>query len=227
MQALPASHPRGGFSRALLRWPGALMHRVYDLLTVGQPAGPAELIFVLAGMPERKRYGWQLFQRGLAPALLLSVGRHEARFLKERAGLPEDGDIVRLLPIRPDEGNHFLLWVRPGLVCPEVVRLAELNTFGELAWLSAVIRQCGFQHVLILSSDIHLRRIRYAVRTLLGATRVRITYVGVPHTESTIRRQRWWSRRRDIRIVLAEWFKLAGYRLKYGMLRRYFCSAGE
>lgn len=198
-----------------------MIRRMYDLLAVGQPACPAELIFVLAGRPERKRYGWELFRRGLAPVLLLSVGRSEARFLKVRAGLPEDGDIVHLLPIRPDKGNHIFLWVEPGRVHPEVVRLAELNTFGELALLSAIIRQRGLQHVLILSSDVHLRRIRYAVRCLLGTASVRITYVGVPLTESTIRRHHWWRRGQEARLVLSEWLKLAGYHMKYGVLQRH------
>lgn len=211
-------HPGRGF-RALAGWLEAVLDKVYAWLAVGQQACPADLIFVLAGLPERKRYGWQLFQCGLAPVLLLSVGRSEARFLRVRAGLPKDGDIVRLLPIRPDKGNHIFLWFEQGHVCPEVVRLPELNTFGEIAALGTVIRERSLHHVLILSSDVHLRRIRYVARKLLGSTPVQITYHGVPEAVSMYRRLRWWSRKQDNWLVMSEWSKLAGYYVKYGIFR--------
>jgi uncharacterized SAM-binding protein YcdF (DUF218 family) len=199
----------------------SLLERVYDRLALGQPATQAELIFVLAGLPERKRYAWELYRRGLAPTLLLSVGRSEARFLKRRAGLPEDGDIVKLLPIRPERGNHLFLWFEPDGVRAEVVRLPELNTFGELVALATVLRRRALRHVVVVSSDFHLRRVRYAVGLLLDATRVQITYVGVPPALSVVRRQRWWSRGWDAWLVLGEWLKLAVYRVNYGMLQRH------
>lgn len=199
----------------------ALLEGVYDRLAIGQPATQAELIFVLAGLPERKRYAWELYRRGLAPTLLLSVGRSEARFLKRRAGLPEDGDIVKLLPIRPEQGNHLFLWFEPGGVHAEAVRLPELNTFGELVALATVLRRRALRHVVVVSSDFHLRRVRYAAGLLLDATRVQIAFVGVPQALSAVRRQRWWSRGWDAWLVLGEWLKLAGYHVNYGMLRRH------
>lgn len=192
---------------------------IYDRLAVCQPVCPADLLFVLAGLPDRKRYGWELFQRGLVPVLLLSVARSEARFLKDRAGVPEDGGIVSLLPIRSEKGNHIFLWVEQGGVRPEVIRLPELNTFGEIAAFAAALRQREIQHVLVLSTAVHLRRIRYAVGKLLGSTPVRITYIGVPEDLGTCRRHCWWSRRPDARLVIGECVKLAVYRVKYGLLR--------
>ncbi len=179
----------------------------------------AELVFCLAGLPERKRYGWELFQRGGAPTLLLSVGRNEARFLKARAGLPDDGNIVSLLPIRPERGNHIFLWADQGGLHPEVIRLPELNTFGEIWALAEVIHSRRIRRVLVVSSGAHLRRIRYAVRKLLGVSPVQITYLGVPEGMRTLDSPRWWPRAQDARMVIAEWMKLAGYHVKYGILR--------
>jgi hypothetical protein len=201
-----------------------LLEGMYDWLAVGQPIRPAELVFVLAGLPERKRYGWELFQRGCAPVMLFSVGRSEARFLKVRAGVPLDGDIVSLLPIPPERGNHIFLWVDQAGAFPEIVRLPELNTCGELWALCNVIQQRPVRHIVFLSTDVHLRRIRYAIGKLLGSTPLQITYVGVPEDGSTCRRHRWWSRRQDARLVIGEWIKLAGYHVKYGIFmwhRRY------
>jgi len=200
----------------------AILEGRYSRRVVGQPACPADLLFVLAGLPERKRYGWELFQRGLASTLLLSVARSEARFIRARAGLPEDGNIIGLLPIRPESGNHIFLWADAERVHAEVVRLPELNTFGEVWALSELIQRCGFRHVLILSTDVHLRRIRYAVRILLDATPVRITYLGVPAAQHRPHQPRWWSRRRDAWLVITEWGKLAGYHVKYGVFHRHW-----
>src|SRR2546430_16183260 len=86
-----------------------ILNRMYARLAMSETPYPADLIFVLAGLPERKRYGWSLFERGFAPKMLVSVGRNEARFLKTRAGLPEDGGIIGLLPLRPQDGNHIFL----------------------------------------------------------------------------------------------------------------------
>jgi hypothetical protein len=219
-QEFRVSHPTrrlGGGFRAVAALLQAIPDGVYARLAIGQPICPADLIFVLAGLPERKRYGWELFQQGLAPVLLLSVGRSEARFLKARAGVPEDGGVVRLLPIRPEQGNHIFLWVEQGRVRPEVVRLPERNTFGEVSAFCAALHRRAIHHALVLSTDVHLRRIRYAVGTLLGPSPVRITYLGVPEGVSTCRRHRWWGRRQDARLVMAEWVKLAGYRVKYGV----------
>jgi len=188
---------------------------------------PFDLIFCLAGLPERKRFGWELFQRGVASTLLLSVGRSEARFLKARAGLPDDGNIVSLLPIRPEKGNHIFLWADRGGLHPEVIRLPELNTFGEIWALGEVIRSRRIRRVLVISSGAHLRRIRYAVRKLFGATPVQITYLGVPKGTTTLDTPRWWRRPHDARMVIAESMKLAGYHLKYGILRWHHRYAGS
>lgn len=188
---------------------------------------PFDLIFCLAGLPERKRFGWELFQRGAAPILLLSVGRSEARFVKARAGLHDDGNIVSLLPIHPEKGNHILLWADQGGVHPEVIRLPELNTFGEIWALGKVIHSRGIRRVLVVSSAAHLRRIRYAVRKLLGVRPVQITYLAVPKGTTTLDTHRWWRSRRDTRMVIAESIKLAGYHLKYGVLRWHHRYAGS
>jgi hypothetical protein len=199
----------------------ATLGGMYDKLAICQAASPADLIFVLAGLPERKRYGWELFQQGLAPVLLLSVARSEARFLSARAGIPDDGNIISLLPICPDQGNHIFLWFDRGGVRPEVIRLPELNTFGEIWALSTLSQRHRLRHVLILSTAIHLRRIRYAVHKSFGSTAAQISYLGVPEDASICRGHRWWSRRSDARLVIGEWIKLAGYHVKYDMLQRH------
>jgi hypothetical protein len=103
----------------------------------------------------------------------------------------------------------------------EVVRLPELNTFGEIWGLCAILRQRAVRHVLIVSSHAHLRRIRYAVRKLTCLTPVHITYVGVPVQLNPLHGYPWRGHEQGAWLVITEWLKLAGYHIKYGVFRRH------
>lgn len=78
-----------------------------DLLSVGVTPRRCDLVVVLAGRPERKPYGLRLFREGLAPRLILSVGRFEVR---QTASL-DLGDLgLRQLAQRiPADQRHFFL----------------------------------------------------------------------------------------------------------------------
>ena len=54
-----------------------MLQYLYERLTLNDTPSPADLIFVLAGKMERKQYGLELYRAGLAPRLVLSVGRFE------------------------------------------------------------------------------------------------------------------------------------------------------
>lgn len=54
-------------------WPMNL----YKSLTQNDAVQAADLIFMLAGRTERKHFGLELYSAGMAPQLLLSVGRFE------------------------------------------------------------------------------------------------------------------------------------------------------
>ena len=60
-----------------MAWWHALLLRLYERLTLRDAPTPADLIFVMAGRMERKQYGLELYRAGLAPRLVLSVGRFE------------------------------------------------------------------------------------------------------------------------------------------------------
>src|ERR1035438_7158796 len=51
--------------------------RFYESLTRNDSVQPVDLIFVMAGRMERKHYGLELYRAGVAPQLVLSVGRFE------------------------------------------------------------------------------------------------------------------------------------------------------
>ena len=54
-----------------------MLYWLYERLTRNDDPAPADLIFVLAGKMERKRYGLELYRARSAKRLILSVGRFE------------------------------------------------------------------------------------------------------------------------------------------------------
>ena len=51
--------------------------RLYESVICNDAPMPADLIFVMAGRMERKIYGLELYRAGIAPKLVLSIGRYE------------------------------------------------------------------------------------------------------------------------------------------------------
>src|SRR6267142_306862 len=135
------AHPldREGYSDAAectRTWPSArtrvsrLLARLFDFLSAADPPVPSDAIFVLAGRPERKRYGLDLFKRGLAPVLILSVGRFEWRRFPE-LGLPDDGGLTRLVEETYYRRRHFFVTVRAEGACARFVPTQFLGTRRE------------------------------------------------------------------------------------------------
>ncbi|HEX3112130.1 MAG TPA: hypothetical protein VHU20_02570, partial [Candidatus Eisenbacteria bacterium] len=67
-----------------------------------------DAIVVLAGRPERKAYGLELWKAGRAPAVVLSVARFEWRAFPS-LGLPDDGGLAALVAQTPPRLRHFLV----------------------------------------------------------------------------------------------------------------------
>ena len=190
-----------------------LLSRLFDFLSAGgEPAVPSDAIFVLAGRPERKRYGLELFRRGLAPVLILSVGRFEWRRFPE-LGLADDGGLRRLVEETYYKGRHFFVTVGPEGTSARFVPTRFLGTRREALGLAEEVRAKGYRSILVVSTSIHLRRTRLALRRALGELPVRVSYTAVPEGESGIRRDSWSRSAAGWSYVTSELLKLAVYRL--------------
>jgi hypothetical protein len=78
-------------------WQPALI-RLYESLSQNDPVQPSDLIFVMAGKPERKQYGLELYRADVAPILVLSIARFEVSKL---SSLCMDGSDI-LIALRSD-----------------------------------------------------------------------------------------------------------------------------
>lgn len=186
--------------------------RLFDFLSTGGPPVPSDAIFVFAGRPERKRFGLELFKRGLAPVLILSVGRFEWRRFPD-LGLPDDGGLTRLVQETYYKHRHFFVTVGPDGASARFVPTHFLGTLREALALAEEVRAKGYRSILVVSTSIHLRRARLALRHTLKDLPVRVAYTAVPESESKIRCDDWWQTATGWTSVTGELFKLAIYRL--------------
>ncbi len=187
-----------------------LLARPFDFLAVGEPPVPSDAIFVFAGRPERKRYGVELFKRGLAPVLILSVGRFEWRRFPQ-LGLPDDGGLTRLVQETYYRRRHFFVTVGPDGASARFVPTHFLGTLREALGLAEEVRAKGYRSLLVVSTSIHLRRTRLALRYALKDLPVRVAYSSVPESDSVIRRDDWFRWAESRSFVFGELVKLPLY----------------
>jgi hypothetical protein len=159
---------------------------------------------------ERKQYGLELYRAGIAPRLVLSVGRFE---VSKMSRLEWEGfnELVALRErTRPDD-RHFFVEVDPSGVHIEIAKLQRWNTYGEALGLRQLLEGGSVGKVMIISTEIHLRRVAFTVSRVFRDVPVKFVYCPVPPRLEVLRRDRWWSRPYDRWFVLKEMTKLVGY----------------
>ena len=189
---------------------GRLLLRLYDRLTYNDPVQSADLIFVMAGRMERKTYGLDLYRAGVAPCLLLSIGRFEI----SKLGKLNFGSIDELTRLRdrtrPDK-RHFFLRLDASGTRIESPRLLRWNTYGEILAFRQFVEKEKVRRIIVISTDVHLRRVRLAFNNIFRSTAIEFLYCWVPPRFEFLVRERWWTRPEDRRFVIKELVKLAGY----------------
>jgi len=164
------------------------------------------VIFVLAGRPERKVYGLQLFHQGIAPRLILSVGRFEVRSM--------DGFGFQHLNLReltsrlPPGDRHFFIDIAGDSQRVIVRSDAGKGTFAELRSLRRYLEPDRVNSLLLVSTSVHLGRMRHYCERIASLSDKKICYVPVPEDLSSFRKAGWWKHRGHWSYVLSECAKL-------------------
>jgi hypothetical protein len=183
------------------------------LIRNDQPA-PVDLIFVLAGRFERKRYGLALFREGLAPRIIQSVGRFEVRKMAQLE-LRIDPALLSLAQATPPEQRHFFVDLERGRARALVAPDAPRGTFQELASLGKYLGAAPIHALAMVSTSIHLRRVSWCCRALKFFQNKTILYLPVPEEWSSFRCQGWWLRPDHWSYVASEYLKLYLYPLRH------------
>jgi len=155
--------------------------RVREWLAPADAPRAADLIFVLAGRVHRKEYALGLFRQGLSASILFSVGRFEIRRFS-RMALPVPLDLLKLAQQMPPPQRHYFVFFQG-----QDVQVAHVfpGRFGTLTEIEALARWLGahpdIRSILVISSDMHLRRIRMCCRSLLNPN-VEVAYLAAPYS---------------------------------------------
>jgi len=164
------------------------------------------VIFVLAGRRERKVYGLQLFHEGIAPRLILSVGRFEVRKMDhlgfQRLNLRE---LTSRLP--PGE-RHFFIDIVGDSPLVTARGDAGQGTYAELLALSRYLEPDRVNSLLLVSTSVHLGRVRRYCEQIASLSDKKVRYVPVPEDLSSFRKAGWWKHRDHWSYVLTESAKL-------------------
>lgn len=191
-----------------------MLKSLSDFLVAEDSVAPCDLIFVLAGVMDRKFYGLELFRQGMAPRLILSVGRSEVR---QTAAILTDGpELINLRDRTPPEERHFWVDFEGPKITISLARLERIGTFEELKGIAGYLASQPPASIALVSTSIHLRRIRFCCSRIPFFAERKVSLWAVPEEKSSYKRNAWWKRRADCRYMISEYLKLVGYLLRYG-----------
>jgi hypothetical protein len=201
------------------------LEKVYDWLCLPDSPGKADVIFVLSGRQSRKKFALELNAQGIAPTLLFSVGRFEVRRFAEL--WPKACNLVELAASITPKQRHFFVTMERGESKAERIELGRLGTLSEIRALASwLTKHPGVKSVVVVTSGPHLRRVRACCGALLPGS-LELRYVAVPN-DNPVTRNQWWKEARTRRNVLAEFPKLAAYKIALALERTVSgCRQGE
>ena len=167
------------------------------------PLEPADAIFVLAGgRVDRWLEGTELYRERIAPAIVLSPGivtKAEMDLRAKGIRFPGEAELARDAMLQlgiPAEAVRVL----PGTVD---------NTAHEAEAFHHLVRQTGWQRIVVVTSPYHVRRAGFAFRREFEGTGVEIVVHGSRYSDA--RPTRWWTQRSDIRYLMNEMPKFLAY----------------
>ena len=188
--------------------------------SIGNKDSPqrADIIFVLAGRHERKGYGLQLLRDGLAPRLILSVGRFEVRST-ETLGF-RDVDLCDRAAQLPSKDRHFFIDIVGNSRLASARGDAGRGTYRELLSLARYLEPDHPRSLILVSTGAHLRRIRWCCKRIDLFRDKALAYIAVPERLSSFHRSNWKKRWGFWSYFIVESLKLAGYGFRYGSTKR-------
>jgi len=173
------------------------------VMVVADPLPPrADAIVILAGsVPDRTLEAADLYRARLAPRVVVT-----------RERLPRGQAALRARGVRLPEGDELTvralheLGVPPGAIV--VLRRRAASTESEARTIARWACAHRLRRFIVVTSRAHSRRARLILRQALGAG---IALAMRPSRYDAFAPARWWHVRRDAKLILSEYEKLANY----------------
>ncbi|WP_242986013.1 YdcF family protein [Oceanobacillus zhaokaii] len=150
-------------------------------LIVNERPKKADVIIVLSGGPGRLEKGAALFKEGNADQLMLTNSNDTWATAQEaiELGIPEDKLILEERAISTHTNAIYAL---------EKMKEQQLTS------------------AIIISSDFHMRRVRYIFSKVYENTGIELTFVAAPYLKNDFLMEGW-----EIQTIFYEWVKTFGY----------------
>jgi len=188
--------------RAAARW-----------LDVGKPPRRADYVMLLLG-DERTR--------PFVAAALVNAGWARRVLVAESAPTPKTID--QILPPHHEIARKILFsrGVPPEKIV--VLHVAAATTHDEAKALAAFLEDRADARVLVVTSDYHSRRSRWAFTRALAGRTEGVSFVSAPTDYFDV--DRWWQDQWGMMTIGSEYLKLAFYVLRYGYLAHWLAACG-
>jgi uncharacterized SAM-binding protein YcdF (DUF218 family) len=187
---------------ALLLAAGTLRFAARILVVADPLPAHADAIVILAGsVPDRALEAADLYRKGVAPLVVVTrepMRRGDASLRDHGVHLPEGDDLTVAALAR--------LGVPPEATL--VLRRRAVSTRSEARTIARWACAHRLTSLVVVTSPAHTRRARLILRQALGPT---IALAVRPSRYDNFSPTRWWHIRRDQKIVLSEYEKLANY----------------
>ncbi|MBE0467149.1 MAG: YdcF family protein [Candidatus Desulforudis sp.] len=163
------------------------------LLVLDEPPRQADVIVVLAGdRGSRTAHGAALFHAGHAPCLIVSGG--QIYHTTTSAALMRDHAVE--------------LGVPAAAVFPE--DRAD-STYENAVFTRELMEQHGFTSALVVSSNYHMRRVKFTFEREFRDSGIDLTYSAA--ADPDFDPARWWANNKSVIYTFTEYVKFIGYAL--------------
>lgn len=155
-------------------------------LSLNQSPQQADVIIVLSGGHGRVEKAAELFKAGYAPYLLLSNSTESTS---------ASGDMVQ---------TALSLGIPQDAILTENI---ASSTYQNAEFTLPIMKQHGFTSAIVVSSDFHMRRIKFLFDRVYKQSEIKLTYVGA---ESGYNSKRWWMDGDNRDTTFSEYVKMVG-----------------
>ncbi|WP_238652132.1 YdcF family protein [Paenibacillus piscarius] len=160
-------------------------------LPLSEAPKQADVIIVLSGGAGRVEQGVKLYEEGYAPKLLLSNS-------EEITG-----------PAGDMRETALSLGIPEGAILTED---AAESTYQNAQLTLPMMKQHGFKSAIVVSSDFHMRRVKFIFNHVYKKSGIELTYIGA---DSGYNAKAWWGDRYSRETTFNEYIKMIGNAFGY------------
>lgn len=177
-----------------------LLDAAGNYLVLNEPAVASDAIVAVSGEHSRRRVAMELFKDGLAPLLIFNVSDTTWFFGR---GIDPVGSVLEAAG-------------QAGIPADAILINGDVGSTWEDALAVRVnVDERGYGSLIIVSSPFNMRRVALTYRRVFRDTGVRLCFVSVPLEREKLALGDWWTRERELQLVVNEYLKIVLYRLKY------------